>query len=301
MTTPPYLSPGDKIALVATGKKVTPEVVEAAENTIRRYGYVPVTGVSTRLSHHQFAGTDNQRALDLQTALDSPDIRAILLVRGGYGLSRIIDKLRPEGFLKHPKWLAGFSDITLLHAWASHQNITSLHCAMPINFGAAGATESVERLFAFMAGRVNEYTLPTHPMSVAGACTGRLAGGNLSMLQAMSGAPFDYDYTDTILFIEDTDEYLYHIDRMMQWLRLRGTLGKIKGLIVGHFDHTKDNPEPFGQSVEEIITDACRKYGIPIAFGFPAGHVMPNMPLRIGCLTTLEITEAQQTIKLASA
>lgn len=282
MVSPPSLKKGDKIGLVAAGKKAPKEITELAINTIRQYGYEPVPGKSVDLSYYQFAGTDEQRAEDLQHMLDDPSVRAILFVRGGYGLSRIIDRLSPNGFVQSPKWLAGFSDLTLIHAWASRLGIESLHSAMPVNFDMKGVEDSVGRLFDALAGVMPGYTLPTHPKSRSGKMSGRLAGGNLSMLQAMAGASFDYDYHDAILFIEDTDEYLYHIDRMMQWLKLRGTLSIIKGLIIGHFDHTKDNPEPFGQSVEDIILEVCRNYSFPIVFGFPAGHIMPNYPLIIG-------------------
>lgn len=296
MVTPPHLNKGDKIGLVAAGKKAPVEVVERAMETIRQYGYEPVQGKSSTLSHFQFAGTDDQRVDDLQAMLDDPTVRAILFIRGGYGLSRIIDRLRHERFVRSPKWLAGFSDLTLIHAWASKLGFESLHSAMPVNFEMKGANDSFNRLFEILAGEIPAYSISTHPLSKPGTASGRLAGGNLSMLQAMAGAPFDFDFHDTILFIEDTDEYLYHIDRMMQWLRLRGALGQIRGLIVGHFDHTKDNPEPFGQSVEEIILEACRDFTFPIVFGFPAGHIMPNYPLIIGRQVNISVESGSTNI-----
>jgi len=239
-------------------------------------------------SSDQFAGTDEERLSDMQQMLDSIEVKAILTARGGYGSVRIIDKLDFTRFSKTPKWFAGFSDITIFHNHIqTHCGIQTLHCTMPFNF--IKDAESTVKLRKALFGQLNEYVINGHPLNRKGKNTGILCGGNLSMLYGMAATPSDNDTSGKILFLEDVDEYLYHIDRMMMQLKRAGKLTHLKGLIVGGFSEMKDNAIPFGKTAEQIILDAVEEYNYPVCFGFPAGHGQKNFPLFMGRSCELSI------------
>jgi len=280
----PYLKPGDLIAVVAPAGKVTPDQVDPSVSWLEQRGYLVWKGKHLFGSCFQFSGTDEERTSDLQAALDHPDVRAIIFARGGYGTIRVVSKLDFGQFRLFPKWLAGFSDITILHNICSNLQILSIHGAMLK--GGIGETgnpgESFLALIHAMEGRKPQYDLKSHPMGRTGNAAAVVVGGNLSLLYSLLGTPFDIDMTGKILFVEETGEYLYHTDRMMHSLRLAGKLQDLKGLVVGQFSDVKDNAEPFGKEVEEIISEAVADYTYPVCFGFPAGHGAINLPVVFG-------------------
>jgi muramoyltetrapeptide carboxypeptidase len=290
MITPEFLKPGDKVAIVATARKITPAEVEPAIKTMESWGLEVVIGDSLYAEDRQFAGTDKQRTNDFQAMLDHPEIKAIICARGGYGTVRIIDGLDFSAFVKQPKWIVGYSDITVLH---NHINsiygIETLHATMPVNFQATGELPAVDALKQALFGETPGYKTGTARLSRPGHARGQVVGGNLSILYSLSGTPSALDTEGKILFIEDLDEYLYHIDRMMMNLKRSGKLENLAGLVVGGLSEMRDNSVPYGMTAEEIVADAVKSYKFPVLFGFPAGHLQENMPLIMGREAVLDV------------
>jgi muramoyltetrapeptide carboxypeptidase len=285
VTTPPYLQPGDTIALVCPAGYMPPEKAQACIDTLRAWGYeVRVGATLTRESPNYFSGTDDQRLADLQQALDDPSIKAILCARGGYGLSRIIDSIDFSAFVKAPKWIIGFSDVTVLHAHIhANYKIATLHAPMAGAFNDGGAEgKFVASLRHALEGKKNKYTCEVHPLNRKGEGVGPLVGGNLSLLAHLVGTPSEIKTKGKILFLEDVGEYLYNIDRMLYQLKRNGRLDRLAGLIIGGFTDIKDTTRPFGQTVYEIIHDVVREYDYPVAFGFPVSHGKDNYALKAG-------------------
>lgn len=290
MIRPPYLKKGDKIAMVSPARSITFEEVHPAIRYFQRQGLEVVLGTHVFSMSHQFAGTDNQRRLDMQQMLDDQTIRAIIAARGGYGTVRIIDKLNFAGFCAFPKWIVGYSDITVLHSHIQRNfGIETLHATMPLNMKADVADDSVVTMMNAMFGFRISYSYPSEPLSRSGVCEGVLTGGNLSILVGLTGTPSDVDMSGKILFIEDLDEYLYHIDRMMMHLKRSGKLERLAGLIVGGMTRMNDNATPFGKSANEIISEAVKEYNYPVCFGFPAGHLSRNLALILGRKVRLSV------------
>lgn len=291
MITPAYLKKGDRVAIVAPARKVTAEETEPALKKLEEWGLDVVTGDHLYNSWNQFAGDDRVRAADLQKMLDDEDIRAIFCARGGYGLIRIIDRLDFTHFVKKPKWIVGYSDITVLHSHIhSHFGIETLHAAMPIHFGDPDiSADTFISLRTALFGESLTYAIPASPLSRKGTARGMLVGGNLSLIYGLSGTGSDLVTDGKILFLEDLDEYLYHIDRMMLNLKRSGKLSHLAGLIVGSMTGMKDNQVPFGKTAEEIISEAVRDYDYPVCFHFPAGHVPDNRALILGRETMLSV------------
>jgi muramoyltetrapeptide carboxypeptidase len=278
---PPYLKPGDCIGIVAPARKISANELAPAISQLQSWGLKVKLGKNIYAAAHQFAGTDEERAADMQQMLDDKEVKAIIAARGGYGAIRIIDKLDFTKFCKNPKWIAGYSDITVFHNHIqTHFGIQALHSTMAFNFGKDA--ESTELLKKALFGQPNEYTIDAQPINRKGQGTGILCGGNLSLLYALAATPSDIDTKGKILFIEDIDEYLYHIDRMMMQLKRSGKLANLAGLIVGSFSDMKDNTIPFGKTAEQIILEAVGEYNYPVCFGFPAGHGLKNFPLYMG-------------------
>jgi muramoyltetrapeptide carboxypeptidase len=283
MITPTYLKTGDKIALVATARKVSPSEMDAAIRIFRSWGLQVVTGPNLFGEENQFSGSDEERAADLQMMLDDTEIKAVVCARGGYGTVRIIDMLNFNTFEQHPKWIAGYSDITVLHSHIQTRfGIETLHAIMPINFSDEGSETAVESLRKALFGESLEYNTGSHTLNRQGSVTGTLTGGNLSILFALNGTPSDILTQDKVLFIEDIDEYLYHIDRMMINLKRSGKLSGIKALVVGGLSGMNDNTIPFGKKAEQIIAEYAQEAGIPVCFNFPAGHIADNRALILG-------------------
>jgi muramoyltetrapeptide carboxypeptidase len=285
ITIPRYLRPGDTIGITCPAGFMTREKALACIDTLRDWGYRVHTGHTLDSdSDNYFSGTDSQRLDDLQTMLDDPDIHAILCGRGGYGLTRIIDAIDFSSFIRNPKWVIGYSDITVLHAHIlARHNIATLHAPMAGAFNDGGAnTRGVLSLRRVLAGESMSYTCHAHPFNRTGQTSGTLAGGNLALLAHLVGSISDTDTKGKILFLEDVGEYLYNIDRMLRQLKRSGKLDHLAGLLIGGFTETKDTMRPFGATVDEIIREVVKEVDYPVCYGFPVSHGMDNVAVKIG-------------------
>jgi muramoyltetrapeptide carboxypeptidase len=283
MIIPPYLNPGDCIAIVCPAGYMPLDRAQTCIDTLRRWGYRVKIGHSLGgPSDNYFSGNDDERLADLQQMLDDPAVNAILCGRGGYGLSRIIDRIDFSRFRKKPKWIIGYSDITILHAHIdTHFDIATLHAPMAGAFNDGGAaTPYVQSLRQALAGERSVYSCPPHSFNRAGRATAPLTGGNLALLSHLAGSSSASDTKGRLLFLEDAGEYLYNIDRMLRQLKRSGRLDRLAGLIVGSFTEMKDTQRPFGSTVEEIVLDCIREYEYPVCFGFPVGHAIENVALK---------------------
>lgn len=281
MITPSSLSSGSKIALVAPARKVAEDDIAFAVEYIRQRGFVPIYDERLFLSYNQFAGNDEQRASVLQHYLDADDIDAIMCVRGGYGTVRIIDRLDFDKFMQKPKWIVGYSDVTVLHAKMQSLGIESLHATMPINF-QDNSKQALDTLFDALCGKEIKYDLPQQTLDILSKMKGEVVGGNISVLYSLLGSDIFPDVEGKVLFLEDLDEYLYHIDRMMMAFQRAGIFDKIGGLIIGGLTKMHDNAIPFGMTAEEIISEKTKDKNIPTVFNFPAGHVNDNRAIILG-------------------
>lgn len=296
MQKPAILKKGDAIAIVAPARKTTHEQTAPAISLFRSWGLNVVEPDHLYDEYHQFAGNDATRAATFQSALDNPEIKAIICARGGYGCVRIIDSIDFTSFGKHPKWIIGFSDITTFHNHiATHYDTATLHATMPIDIPTTPTTPlppSLHSLHRCLFDGENQIEFPSHPLNRIGDTKAPIVGGNLSIIYSLCGSQSDIDTKGKILFIEDLDEYLYHIDRMMQNLKRTGKLSSLKGLIVGHMNDMHDNSVPFGKSAEEIISEAVREYDFPVCFNAPIGHIgTDNHALLLGVESSLSVTE----------
>ncbi len=286
---PPYLKKGDTILIIATARARSKEAIEPAIDVLKSWGLKVETGPNAFKSYHQFAGTDGQRANDLQWAIEHKTAKAILISGGGYGTMRVIDQVNFKPLLKNPKWFIGYSDTTVIHNRLCHLKMAAIHGTMAFQFTRdKAATNSIKQL---LFGEEITYTLSKHKLNRIGIAEGEIVGGNLSLLYALSGSVDDVSGKNKILFIEDLDEQLYHIDRMMLQLKRSGKLKHLKGLIVGGMSDMKDNAVPFGKSAEKIVLDAVKEYNYPVCFNFPAGHIEKNMALYLGKKAKLEVTK----------
>ena len=294
MITPPYLKKGDTIAIVATARKNIDDNLKPAISWLKDWGIEVVIGSTIGLDSNQLAGTDEQRAADFQAQLDNPNIKAIWCVRGGYGTVRMIDLLDFTKFKQSPKWIVGFSDVTVLHSHLNTMGYQSIHGIMPVSSKAS--EEAKETLRKALFGEHLEYTVPCENMNRLGTAKGELVGGNLSILYSLFGSPSAIDCSDKILFIEDLDEYLYHIDRMMMNLKRNGCLESLKGIIVGGMTKMNDNEVPWGKNALEIIDDVTKNYNIPIIYNFPAGHMADNRALIFGKQVSMEVNDLESKV-----
>ena len=281
MKTPPYLKKGSKIALVAPARTISRDEIVAAVKWIEEKGFVAVYDDRLFAEYHQLAGDDGFRASVLQDYLDRDDIDAILCARGGYGTIRIVDKLDFTKFEKHPKWIIGYSDVTVLHAKMQQLGYQSIHGTMAINF-EKNTEDALESLYNALIGTRDN--VRTHRCaSLQSDFDGlQIVGGNLSVLYSMLGSDLFPETDGKILFIEDLDEYLYHIDRMMMALKRAGKLANLKALVVGAFTDMHDNTIPFGMTAKEIIYEKVKDYGYPVLWDFPAGHIDDNQAIIFG-------------------
>jgi muramoyltetrapeptide carboxypeptidase len=300
MKNAPFIKPGSKIRIVSPAGKVKEKLIRPAVEWFKNEGYKVELGKHIFAEHFQFAGTEAQRLEDLQTALDDPDCSAIICSRGGYGTIRIIDQLDFTEFVKHPKWIVGYSDITLLHSAINTLGFASIHGTMPpFFFDESGeVNENLRSLMNLLRGEFGGYKIQGNPRNNVGTVSGELVGGNLSILCSLLGAKYEIDTTEKILFIEEIDEYLYHIDRMIRQLQLAGKFDKLKGLIVGDFTRVRDNDSTFGQTVEEIILTVTKGFDFPVCFGFPAGHDKKNLALPLGKFCKLNVSNKVTTLSL---
>lgn len=278
---PPYLKRGDKVAITCPAKKLPGPMTDAVA-LLESWGLQVVLGDTLTASYHQFAGDDAFRAADMQQFINDDGIKAIFAARGGYGTIRMIDLVNFSQLQIDPKWLVGFSDITLLHSHLlNNYGLQTIHGQMPVNIPDA-STRSLETLRKALFGEELIYEFPSSILNRPGTASGVLTGGNLSLLIAALGSSSNVNYNGKILFIEDVGEYLYSIDRMMHTLKRAGKLKNLAGLIVGGFTGIKDNDIPFEQTVPEIVKNVVKDYDYPVCFDFPAGHLADNCSLVLG-------------------
>ena len=283
---PEYLNQGDSVAIVATARFMDKADIEKAASIIREAGYKVILGNNLDLIDNQYSGSDEERASAFQSALNNPEVKAIFCARGGYGTVRIMDKLDWTSFLAKPKWILGFSDVTVLH---SHLNealsVQSLHSTMPItliNNDHPDTQESNRKLFEVLSGKANETRFRSSLLHNPAFVEGEIVGGNLSILYSLLGSESCLKTEGKILFIEDLDEYLYHVDRMVMALSRAGKLDKLKAIIIGGMSDMNDNQIPFGKNAIQIIEEHTKDYGYPVVFDFPAGHQKKNYPIVMG-------------------
>lgn len=294
--TPPYLEAGDVIGIVCpSGAMPIERISECIRVINEEWGFQTKVGKTVGNSFNYFSGTDEERLTDFQQMLDDDEVKAILCARGGYGLSRIIDRIDFKKFKKQPKWIIGYSDVTVLHAHLySNYYISSLHSPMAGAFNDAGyITRFVQSLKNALEGKKMKYSCEAHELNKKGEAIGELVGGNLSLLVHLIGTDSDIKTRGRILFLEDIGEYLYNIDRMMYQLKRSGKLARLAGLIVGGFTEMKDTERPFGQDAYEIIHDVVKEFDYPVCFDFPVRHGKENYALKIGVGHKLEVKKAK--------
>ena len=294
---PPTLKKGDQVAIIATARMVSLEFLLKAEETLSSWGLVCIRGENLLKEHHQYAGTDSERQKDLHWAMDDINIKAIICFRGGYGSVRLLKEINTETLLKSPKWIIGYSDITALHLFAHAQiNIASIHGTMPINF-SENTSEALNTLKALIFGDKYEISAAGHSNNRFGVAKAEIIGGNLAIIQSLMGTPFEIETKGKILFLEDIDEYLYNIDRMMWTLKLSGKLDQLAGLIVGGMTDMNDNNIPFGASAYDSIKEKVKEYDYPICFNFPSGHINDNRAIPFGIPLKLAIDKKGVSLK----
>ena len=295
MIRPNYLKEGATVAIVSTARRISKKELIPAITILKKRGLKVVLGTSIGAEDHQFAGNDELRTSDFQTMLDHPEIDAIWCARGGYGTVRIIDQLDFSNFKNHPKWIIGYSDVTVLHAHLHQLGIETLHAQMPL-FIETKSDATINSINETLFGEKYEIIIPSEKNNINGIASGQLIGGNLSILYSLCGSPSALNTKGKILFIEDLDEYLYHIDRMLQNLKRNGMFDELEGLIVGGMSQMHDNDIPFGKNAAEIILDICSEYDFPITFNFPAGHLEDNRALILGRKVDLMVNKKGVTL-----
>lgn len=298
MIFPAYLKKGDSIGIICPSGYMPLDKVETCINTLKSWGYNVVVGKTVGNQNSYFSGTDDERLQDLQQMLDDTNIKTILCGRGGYGLSRIIDRIDFKSFKKNPKWIIGYSDITLLH---SHINtnfkMATLHSPMAGAFNDDGyKNEYITSLQKALKGNKAKYSCNSHPLNKAGKVTAELVGGNLCIMAHSIGSKSSYKTKNKILFIEDIGEYIYNIDRMLWQLKRSNFFENLAGIIVGGFTDMKDTTIPFGKTIEEVLAEHFNQLSIPVAYNFPVGHQTENYALKVGAIYTLSVTHKQTTL-----
>jgi muramoyltetrapeptide carboxypeptidase len=297
---PDYLKKGDLVGIVCpAGFMDGAKVKECVRVLTDVWGYTVKLGKTVGHQFHYFAGTDEERRDDLQAMLDDPEVKAILCGRGGYGTGRIIDDLNFKAFKKSPKWIIGFSDITVLHSHVlARYKIASLHAPMANAFNKGGyKNEYVGSLREVLKGKKMKYELAPHSFNQQGKGKGILIGGNLSLLAHLLGSKSDVNYNGKILFLEDVGEYLYNIDRMLRQLKRAGKLQGLSGLVLGGFTDNRDTETPFGKNAEQIIREVINGYDFPVCFGFPVSHEKKNVSLKVGGTYELMVSAKKVTLR----
>ncbi len=296
MITPEFLQKGDTVALVATARKIDLVNLQPAVKLLESWGLKIVIGKTIGKEDHQLAGPDWQRATDLQEMLDNPSIKAIWAAKGGYGTVRIVDRIDFANFKKKPKWIVGFSDVTVLHSHINNMGIETLHAMVAVSAKTASPA-AIESLRKSLFGEKLEYHIPHHEYNRNGKAKGEIVGGNLSVLYSILGSKSAIDYKGKILFIEDLDEYLYHIDRMMFNLKRNGYFDGVKAVVVGGMTEMNDNEIPWGKDALQIIQDVLKDYKFPIIYNFPAGHTKDNRALILGKTVSIDVNDNESVVK----
>ena len=296
MTQPKALQKGDKVCILATARKISLEELNEGVSLLKSWGLLPVFGRTIGLSHHQFAGTDWERTQDLQAALDNPEIKAIWCARGGYGTVRIIDYLNFDQFIINPKWVIGFSDVTVLHSHIHSLGVQTIHATMPVSL-SSNTQKAKDTLQQALFGKSPDLSIDTpNSLNIPGIASGVLVGGNLSILYSLCGSSSSLNTKDKILILEDLDEYLYHIDRMITNLKRNGMLNSLKGLIIGGMTKMHDNKVPYGETAPQIIFNAVKDCNYPVVFDAPTGHISNNCALIMGKTINLNVTKTSATL-----
>lgn len=290
MISPPHLVPGDTIALVSPAKAIEVAYIDFAKDYLEKQGFNVLVGSHASNEYRYFSGTDEERASDVQWAIDHPDVKAIICNRGGYGAIRLFDLVNWANLLREPKWILGFSDITNFHCLGLKLGIESAHTSMPLNF-RENTPESLQSILNVLQGQPNEYCWQANAANKPGTAAGNVVGGNLSILYSLLGTPYSPNYEHAILFIEDIGEQVYHLDRMLWAFRYAGVFDRISGLIVGGMTDMKDTATPTEWTVEELILEHTKYRSYPIAFDAPVGHIPDNRAFICGRKATFTVTE----------
>lgn len=298
MHRPNPLRIGDQIRIVAPAKRIDSEKVSFAKKTLEDEGFVVTVGEHCLGEHHYFSGTVEERLHDLQSAIDDPKVGAILCARGGYGCVQLVDLLDWTHFEKQPKWIIGFSDVTVLHQHLQKKSFTSIHGTMPLNF-SDNSSEALSTLIAALKGDSYNITAPSSEFNIQGQTEGVLIGGNLAIIASLIGTNDQPDFEGNILFVEEIGEPLYSVDRMFYHLRKAGILNQIKGLVVGGMTSMKDSEIPFGTRLEEIIVSHTKDVSIPVGFNFPTGHIDDNQALVFGTNVQLEVKQNASVLRFS--
>lgn len=296
MKIPEYLKKGDSVGIVCTARSFSSEEAETAIQLLNEWGLKAVLGKTIDCNNHQLGGSDEERANDFQEMLDNSNIKAIWIARGGYGTVRIIDKIDFSKFKQNPKWIIGFSDITVLHSHIHNLGIATLHAIMPFSVPKA-SVEAKETLRKALFNEEYKFEIESDYSNKTGKVEGELIGGNLSIIYSLLGSVSSVNTSGKILYLEDLDEYLYHIDRMFYNLKRNGYFENLKGLIIGGMTDMHDNSIPFGYDVKQIIREITKEYDFPICFEFPAGHISDNRALKLGTKVSLEINTNKTSLK----
>ena len=295
MIQPSFLQPGDTIYITAPAKAIEESVVLEAKKTLETWG------LNVRVAPHclgraaYFSGTDAERLADFQHGLDDPSIKAILCARGGYGCVRIVEELDWTAFQQNPKWIVGFSDVTVFHQKINQLGVESIHGIMPLGF-TEGSMEAKETLHKALFGE--SIILEASPVkeNCMGTAKGSLIGGNMTIIYSLIGTELSYTFKNKILFIEDIGEQIYKVDRMLHAFKLAGIFNQISGLILGGFTEMEDTDVPFGKTIEELISEQVVNLGIPVAFNVPIGHIPDNQAVVVGRTVTLTVTQTKSTL-----
>ncbi len=298
MIYPPPLHTGDSVAIVSPAGRVAPVVVHKAVQVLREWGLEPEVFPHALDSYGRFAASDDNRLADLKQAILRKDIKAIYCSRGGYGVIRLLEQIDTMWLIQNPKWIIGYSDITLLHTLSYRAGVVSLHAPMLAHLASTGGRgETSEWLRATIFGAEVNYTLPRNDCNRVGVAQGKLIGGNLSLLYGLRGTPYEPNFSGKILFIEDIAEEPYHLERIMYNFHLGGVLANLAGLIVGHFTNCKED-EGIGYTIYEMIAAMVEEYDYPCCFGFPVGHEETNYPLLHGGEATLIVSESGAALQM---
>jgi muramoyltetrapeptide carboxypeptidase len=295
---PPFLNPFDKVGIVPPASRISISNLSHARKVLESWGLEVILSSNCERNYFEFAGKDDERLQALQQFLDHREIKCIFCARGGYGMSRIIDQIDLNYFKKSPKWVIGFSDITILLNKLYLNKIGSIHGPMPLNFSEDNANGSLQILKNFLfEGVYPDISFKTIFKNKPGSAEGQLIGGNLTMLTNSIGTPTDINSTGKILFIEEVDERLYRIDRMIIQLKRTGKFDGLKGMIIGQFTKV-DNQKAFGYSLNEIVLKHTEAYNFPVCFNAPIGHIMPNHPVIVGKTILLNVEETSASFSL---
>lgn len=295
MIQPAPLVPGDLIYITAPAKRIDSLDIFFAKDYLEKNGFKVLVSAHCLGNHNYFSGTDEERRSDLQFGIDHPDVRAILCARGGYGSICILDRINWANVLLEPKWIIGFSDITVFHHRLQKLGIQSIHATMPISF-QKNTVESLLTLLESVEGKFTPYVLPPNKSNKTGVATGNLIGGNLSIVYSMLGTNDQYYFEDSILFLEDVGEHYYQVERMIFALNKAGVFEKTRGLIIGGMTELEDTDPPLGRSIEEIILEQLRFSNMPVVFNFPSGHIDDNRALVFGKRTQICVNDNETTV-----